>query len=389
MALLILLITETPLFAAEERESSPIKTGYNRSKGWILETGDGNTSLWFGVRLQLRATTLKGDPVEPERLESLSSSDLAINRGRLKLGGHIFRPWLQIYSEYDFYKTWLLDYRITFNIRDWLHVRGGQWKSEFSRERIDSSGKQELVDRSIANYWFTLDRQLGVSMFGRFGAGQRYDSSYWLEVLSGNGRGGGWDRNEALYLARYQWNVLGRVLPFSQSDITRRDPAAASIALAGVYGDTRYTRFSSSGGGQLPGYEAGDDGKYRLSQVLLETAYQRKGLAWQHELHWKEIEDRKNNTTRNLWGGYLQLGYFFHELWPAIPAPLELAGRFGLVDPDTSLDANLQQEWTLGANWFFEGHRNKITLDVSQLILDAPDGEQSETRVRAQWDVSF
>jgi len=375
--------------ASPEKKSSGVKTGYDSAKGWVLETGDGNTSLWFGVRLQLRATNLKGDPVVPAQLEFLESSDLAINRGRLKLGGHLFRPWLDIYSEYDFTSPWFLDYRVTFTLQDWLKVRAGQWKSEFSRERIDSSGKQEFVDRSIANYWFTVDRQLGASLFGRFGAGRRYDSSYWLEALSGQGRGGEWESGDILYLARYQWNVLGRVLPFSQSDLKRRDPAAASIALAGVYGETPYTRFSSSGGGQLPGYKPGNDGEYRLHQALLETAFHFKGFAWQQELHWKEIEDRNAKTTRTLRGGYVQLGYFFHELWPVIPAPLELAGRAALVEPDTSLDSNLQQEWTLGANWFFNGHRNKITTDISQIILDAPDGEKSEIRLQFQWDVSF
>ena len=402
--LLILLGAKIPLLAAEnsetpasgpqaaqvpsEQKTTGIKTGYG-SKGWELETGDGNTSLWLGVRLQLRATTLKGDPVDPEKLESLESSDLSINRGRFKLGGHLLRPWLQIYSEYDFHKAWLLDYRTTFNIQEWLQIRAGQWKSDFNRERIDSSGKQEFVDRSIANYWFTIDRQLGASVFGRWGAGQPFDSSYWLEVLSGNGRGGGWDNHQALVLARYQWNVLGRVLPFSQSDIDRQDPAAASIALAGVYGQTPYTRFSSSGGGQLPGYEKGVQGKYRLYQAMLETAYQFNGFAYQQELHWKKIHDRTAQSTRELWGGYIQLGYFFHELWPKVPEPLELAARFALVDPDSGLDSDLQQEWTLGANWFFKGHRNKLTADVSQIILDAPDGETSETRLRFQWDVSF
>jgi hypothetical protein len=268
-------------------------------------------------------------------------------------------------------------------------VRGGQWKAEFNRERIDSSGKQQLVDRSIANYWFTIDRQLGLSLFGRFGAGRRYDSSYWLEWLSGNGRGGDWNGTDSLYLARYQWNVLGRVLPFSQSDIMRRNPGAASIAVAGIYGNTRYTRYSSNGGGQLPGYGTDAQGEYRLYQAMFETAFHYRGFAWQQELHWKKIDDRTSRTSRKLWGGYVQGGYFFHELWDAIPSPLELAGRVALVDPDSSKDSDLQQEWTLGANWFFNGHRNKITADTSRIVLDGPGGEKSKARYRIQWDVSF
>ncbi len=385
------MIAVSIMFAPELSLSAdePIRTGYDRAKGWILETNDGDTALWAGIRVQLRTTNLKGNPVDPETLDSLSPSDLRINRGRLKLGGHVIRPWFSIYSEYDFSQDWLLDYRATLQLRPWMSLRAGQWKSEFSRERVDSSGKQTFVDRSIANYWFTIDRQTGAAVFGRFGEGQRYDSSYWLEALSGSGRGGDWTSGEALFLARYQWNVLGRLLPFSQSDIQRRDPAAASIALAGVYGQTRYTRFSSNGGGQLPGYAPGDDGNYLISQALLETAYHAKGFSYQQELHWKEIEDRNRDSFRRLWGGYVQCGYFLHERWPAIPAPLEVAGRLGLVDPDTSLSSNLQQEWTLGANWFFQGHRNKLSADLSQLALDSPDEEQTETRVQVQWDVSF
>ena len=34
-------------------------------------------------------------------------------------------------------------------------------ESDYNRERVDSSGKQQLVERSISNYWFTVDRQPG------------------------------------------------------------------------------------------------------------------------------------------------------------------------------------------------------------------------------------
>ena len=49
-----------------------------------------------------------------------------------------------------------------------------------------------------------------------------------------------------------------------------------------------------------------------------------------------------------------------------------------------------QQELTGALNWFFRGHANKVTLDVSRITLqraDAPDLARS--RVRLQWDVHF
>jgi phosphate-selective porin OprO/OprP len=52
---------------------------------------------------------------------------------------------------------------------------------------------------------------------------------------------------------------------------------------------------------------------------------------------------------------------------------------------------NEREEYTLAANWFFAGHNNKLTLDYSYLTLD--DGltgiDNSESRIRFQWDVSF
>ena len=69
---------------------------------------------------------------------------------------------------------------------------------------------------------------------------------------------------------------------------------------------------------------------------------------------------------------------------------IELALRVALVDPDDDLLEQETREFTLGANWFFHGHRNKLTVDVSRLEVDFPAAsEETATRVRMQWDVSF
>jgi len=95
-----------------------------------------------------------------------------------------------------------------------------------------------------------------------------------------------------------------------------------------------------------------------------------------------------------LTGFYIQSGYFFNNLIDAVPAPLELAARYAYVsEPNKSLRSvqNEREEFTLGANWFFSGHRNKVTVDFSRLTLD--DGllgtDHSDNRFRIQWDVSY
>ena len=87
--------------------------------------------------------------------------------------------------------------------------------------------------------------------------------------------------------------------------------------------------------------------------------------------------------------GAAQLGSFLHEWWPAVPAPLEIAGRIALVDPALGRDNDLNSEVTLAANWFFEGHRNKLSVDVSRLKDDVQYPNGQKTRLRLQWEISL
>ena len=267
-------------------------------------------------------------------------------------------------------------------------MRLGQYKIPYNRERVDSSGHQQFVERSIVNRAFTVDRQQGVAALGRLFEGSWLDSSYAAGVYTGTGRGGGADDDGwPMLLGRWQWNFLGRELPFTQSDVARRPEAAASLAFARVANRSRFTRFSSAGGGQLEGFAAGAPGRYDLEQSLLEFAVHRRGLSLQGEYHWTEIEDRSAGTRAGLEGYYVQVGYFLGEAWSSFPEPLELALRVAEVRP--AYGPPDEEEWTLGGNWFFDGHRNKLSADLSRLRNGAVTGADSSWRFRLQWDLSI
>ena len=384
LALITVLMSN---FAVADTQSDTQESRFSYGgKGLQYETADGNNFLWFGVRLQTRYSNSGIDHDDEPGIPTEHSSETKLNRGRLKLGGHLFSPRFAVYSEYDFSKEQLLDLRVTFKFAEWLSVRAGQWKSEFNRERVDSSGKQSLVERSISNYWFTLDRQRGIGVSARFNHGNARDMRIWIERVSGMGRGSGSVTDKGLYLARVQWNPAGEQLPFSQSDLMRRKHVVSSIALATVYGDSPYSRFSSSGGGSLPGYSGHDN---EIRQYLFETAFHYRGFAWQQELHYKQVKDHDTGMKRKLVGGYLQLGSFLQEWWSGVPRRLELVGRFSMVDPDKKQGSNSQKEWALGLNWFYEGHRNKLTVDLSRLEFNAPNGKISDNRFRFQWELSL
>ena len=131
-------------------------------------------------------------------------------------------------------------------------------------------------------------------------------------------------------------------------------------------------------------------GQYAVSQRLEETAFKYRGLSVQHEWHWKRIDNRQTGRRTSMRGSYLQAGYFLSELDSRIPEQLELAARFAFVDPDVTRNGDLMRETGVAANWFFKGHADKLTFDVSRYRLVESNGfQRSAWGVRAQWDVSF
>ena len=367
----------------------PLELGCNWQYGdkgfqWVSPCDD--TSLWIGLRFQTRYDSYSGDLATVEDLIRGGGKTFDLRRGRLKGGGPLFWKWFEVYSEYDWRSDTLLDYRATATLGESNSIRVGQWKSDYNRERVDSSGKQQLVERSLSNFWFTVDRQQGIATSTRFLEESRLDNRIWLGFLSGQGRGGGFKQGRGLGLVRWQWNPAGIELPFSQSDLKRRKAPVPSVAFATVFGRTPFTRFSGSGGGDLPGFAIGD---YNLNQFLFETALHYRGIGWQQELHWKNIENRETGEVTRLIGGYAQIGSFLNEWFRSAPPRLELVGRISLVDPNGAIEGNTEREWTIGANWFINGHRNKLTGDISWLDFDSPVRDASQTRYRLQWELSI
>ena len=69
-----------------------------------------------------------------------------------------------MYLKYDQPRNDLLDLRATFKLGEQLFLRLGQWKSDFNLERIDSSDKQQMTERSISNYWSMFPWLLRLSL---------------------------------------------------------------------------------------------------------------------------------------------------------------------------------------------------------------------------------
>jgi len=69
---------------------------------------------------------------------------------------------------------------------------------------------------------------------------------------------------------------------------------------------------------------------------------------------------------------------------------LEIAFRHAIYNPDNEMPDDLQQEFSLDLNWFFKGHRNKLTAEISPFDFQSNKETLKEGfRFRIQWDISF
>jgi len=396
--------------AADDSESY-LKVKYSYP-GFQLTTADGLFSTKLVWRAQLRYTNPnRSDPRSVGNFTTREdSSNFEARRLRMKIGGHGYKKWIKYYFEVDLQPSRdfddspsassvrVIDYRITVQPIDEIGFRVGQWKINYNRERVDSSGRQTFVERSIVNRVFTVDRQIGAMLQGRLFKKTPADLRYYAGVFNGEGRSVNNPTNDMLYMGRLQWNFMGRDLKWRQSDVSYHKEAAGSLAFAYSTNNGRCTRWSSSGCGNQSGFTspaAATSTQYKRDQWVQEFAFKYKGLAIQQEYHEMEIEDKSTMLTHDYQGMYAQIGYTNHGLISALPEGLELALRYAYVIESLggtdNVNRNRRQEYTVGVNWFLAGHNNKLTVDYSYLTLKdfATMMDYSDNRVRLQWDISF
>jgi phosphate-selective porin OprO/OprP len=183
----------------------------------------------------------------------------------------------------------------------------------------------------LVNRVFTVDRQVGVQVRGHAFKESPADLRYYLGVFNGEGRGVRNVNEDMMYVGRLQWNFMGRDLGLRQTDVEYTDKPTGSLAFGGMTTNGPCTRWSSSGCGNLDGFDSpivADGDQFKVEQGVQEFAFKYRGLSIQQEFHRKFITDEVAGSKSDLTGAYLQSGYFFHNMFAAVPPQLELAVRF-------------------------------------------------------------
>ncbi|RMG96932.1 MAG: hypothetical protein D6705_09985 [Deltaproteobacteria bacterium] len=357
--------------------------------GLVIKSKDGKFAIAPRLRVQFRYT-LDNDNAADEIQHSFQ-----IRRARLQFKGNVFGKHNKYKVEFAFsprdlgFKngnpthtpilTWYLQFT---QLRD-LSVKIGQYKIPFNRQRVVSSGDLELVDRSLGNGEFNLDRDIGIEVYSKDVAGLGY-LRYHAGVFMGEGR-------DQYQLTDFGMNYLARVevLPmggadgkwdYYEADFDRLRKPKLSLGVAYSFIDNAHKDRG------IKGSTPTDGGTTDYHNLTADFVFKWAGFSASGEFYWREGKRNFGNATmtdsmgnevpapriptRDGLGYYVQLGYLVPRL------PLGLAARwsqvFGLGAPNaTSLPDG--DEIRVGLSWYMARHPLKIQADYGRIRRDGYD----------------
>ncbi|MDH3817004.1 MAG: OprO/OprP family phosphate-selective porin [Myxococcales bacterium] len=358
---------------------------FRPGKGVEINSADDDFQLRIRVRVQMLYSyvhdenlgTNEGD--EPEA----NLNDFRIRRARFVFQGHAFGAHNQYKLEIDPLRkdNVVLDYYLDFTKNRDVQVRVGQYKISSNRQRVISSGNLQMVDRSIVNAEFSLDRDMSIDIRSRDFLGKN-KMRYVFGISTGNGLNNPQFTDFSMvYLARLEYLPLGIFRDMSEVDFARTKPRLAIGATYSFFQGANRVR-------GMVGDDFADGGTANYHFAYVDAIFKARGFSAITEFSFREgyrktIGDNTvppgcdladpgcsladETAPRNGLGWMLQAGYLIPN------TRFEFAARGALIKANSKRGAtSLTDRYgtTFSVSYYFARHPFKIQADVSQLWED-------------------
>ena len=362
---------------------------------------DSTFSIKFAPRFQVR-TMSSWD----HNGESYSSPDhnFIVRRARLKFDGFAYSPKLKYKIELglsnrdisganEFNRNtprYILDAVIMWKFAKNWEFWAGQTKLPGNIERVISSGNLQLIDRSLLNSRFTLDRDLGIQLRHTSSLSGTFLMREKFSISQGEGRNVTEGNEGGLqYTARVELLPFGAFKSkgdYVQSDLKREVTPKLMASVTYNYNQDAVRERGFAGD-----YMIRQDGSiYQTDQTTLfvDAMFKYNGFSFMGEYAKRtadnEIATELNNTPTGdvvLTGNALNLqaGYLFKNNY-------ELAGRYTSIAYEAITGSAPVKQYTLGFNRFVVGHKLKVQSDISYTTLD---GAEDNITFRIGFDIHF
>lgn len=371
-ALLLCIICSTSALAGEVN----IKPG----SGFQLSSANDEFHLKIRPRVQLRYTSKISDPSSVSDL----THSLQIRRARLATKGYFFGEHNSFKFELGFSprdmsfnknyliptSTPILDAYFEFKYFRDLSVRVGQFKVPFNRQRVVSSGNLQMVDRSLSNSEFNLDRDIGLSVFSKDLLGWNA-VRYYAGVYLGKGRNVfQLDYVSLMYLARVEvLPIFGLCDDYTEGDLEISGDPCLSIGTAYAF----LPQADKDRG--IKGNTPSDLGTTAIHVATADVVGKWHGFSLFSEVFGRYGFRQNGNTgpfeeARNGYGGSIQIGKVSRLRFNSWL--LELVVRYSFIRShirgvDIVSSMPNRSELGIGSSLYLGGHSLKIQSDMFRL----------------------
>ena len=322
-----------------------------------------------------------------------------VRRARFKFDGWAFSPKLKYKLELGLSNRdisgasvynrntprYILDAVVMWHFAPGFELWAGQTKLPGNIERVVSSGNLQLIDRSILNSKFNIDRDMGVQLRYKHNIGQMLVREK-LAVSQGEGRNitegnlGGLQYTSRVELLPF--GAFAKKGDYSQSDLVRESSVKLMIAATYDLNQNAVKNRSNMGS-----YMILDDGS--LFETDITTIFMDAMLKYRGFSIMAEYADRSaaeptpfagsSNVVQVGNATNIQASYLFKNNF-------ELTGRHSSISYGAVTGKGNEVVYTAGASKYVVGHKLKIQSDLS---FGQVDGNEDFIEFRLGFDLHF
>ena len=386
---------------ADYKEVTKVKPfDYKLGKGITFTSQDDKFQLSVGSQMQFRYTMLDKDHSASDQ------SKFEPKRIKLNLNGYAFTKDLTFKITYNFGGNALEETYLNYRLIDEAQARIGQDKVQFGRQWITPSGANQFVDVSAVTTAFVPGYDIGLSINGKVADGLAY---YSVGGYNGSGQNNVRNSRDDAFAARIAINPLGD-MAYSEADLDNSQKPLVSIGSSfyrntvnGTAEATTTTTTPTAGVGFLKtgGWFATGRGLSATAKQVAATeaidfntaevdaAFKWLGFSAQAEYFLAQADGQTSKNIARAQGYYVQAGYFL------IPSKLEIAGRYGYLDPNRDAANDHQVETTGAVSWYFSKHNLKIQGDYTnihnqaRLVTGSTSNANDDQQIRLQAQLLF
>ena len=365
-----------------------------------LKGKDSTWTMKVGMRFQTLATSgwdVNGGLNNP-------SASMLIRRSRLKFDGFAYSPKLKYKLELGLSNRdisgasaftsnsprYILDAVLKWNFSGNFVLWAGQTKLAGNRERVVSSGDLQMVDRSLLNSRFNIDRDIGLQLRHHFNLTDTFIVKEVFSISQGEGR-----NVTTGNLGGHQYTSRLEILPFGNfaskgdyrgSDLKFETSPKLAIGVTYDFNNNAVKNRSNQGS-----YMTNDIGFYEtnISTLFVDAMYKYKGFSLMAEYANRDAADPyAKNSDGSLTGAEVQVGNGLNlQSGYLLSKTVELSARYTNIALNKSITGKgSENQYTLGLSKYIAGHKLKVQTDLSYTDIGF---KTDQLLYRLQVDIHF